>query len=198
MTESSNINVFNVHGKTLELANYEGPSDKGDAYQINKGEIKNRDQLLDYCDLLMPLRTAVYDLSHIFFEDKPAESDSYEDIEEFLEQLDEEEINILLKNIDEWIDTDLDDNDYDLTAMYHPFSGYDYAFYLFEGNSRSLSLYNHEEFNVNQVVDALNIYVVEGDHPGSSYLGAELGISVDEANNISSREGFPVKFVKSN
>ena len=76
ITESSNINIFNVHGKTLELANYEGPSDKGDAYQINKGEIKNRDQLLDYCDLLMPLRTDVYDLSHSFFEDKPAEGDS--------------------------------------------------------------------------------------------------------------------------
>ena len=85
MTENTEINTFNVHGKTLELANYEEPTDRSSAYQINKGEIKNRDQLLDYCDLLQPLADAVYNLSHDLFDDKPAEDSSYEYLEEFLE-----------------------------------------------------------------------------------------------------------------
>ena len=196
MAKNAEINTFNVHVKTLELANYDKPADRSSAYQINKGEIKTRDQLLDYCDLVQPLRVAVYGISLSSFEDKAADDYSYEDIEEFLDRLDENEFKNLLKEIDDWISGDLDGTDFENTPRYYPFSGYDYAFYLFEGNSRNLSLYDHVEFDVCEVEDALNIYVVEGDHPGSSYLGAELGIPVDEANEIAQKNGYPIKFIK--
>ena len=43
MIENTEINTFNVHGKTLELADYEGPIDRSSTYQINEGTIKTRD-----------------------------------------------------------------------------------------------------------------------------------------------------------
>ena len=113
-----------------------------------------------------------------------------------MDRLDENEFNKLLEEVNDWISGDLDDTDFEHSPIYSPFSGYDYAFYLFEGNSRNLSLYNHVEFDVFEIAEALNIYVVEGDHPGSSYLGAELGIPVEKANEIAKENGFPLKFVK--
>jgi hypothetical protein len=195
---SSKLNVFNVHGKTLELANYEERTDRSSAYQINKGEIKNRDQLLDYCQFLQPLADTIYSLSHDLFDDKQAEDSSYEYLEEFLERLDDNELKTLLKEVDDWLGAEMDigDFEYEDIPTKEPISGYKYAFNLFEGNTKNVSLYNHVEFDVFEAADALNIYVVEGDHPGSSYLGAELGIPVEKANEIAKEKGFPLKFVK--
>ena len=113
-----------------------------------------------------------------------------------MDRLDENEFNKLLKEAKDWISEDLDETDFENTPRYYFFSGYDYAFYLFEGNSRNLGLYDHVKFDVFEVEDALNIYVVEGDHPGSSYLGAELDIPVDEANEIAQKNGYPIMFIK--
>ena len=195
MTENSDINIFNVHFKTLELTNYEIPNDRCTYYQINEN-LKNKDYLLDYCEFLNPLCNYIYWLSQDFFEDKAAEQDSYEDIEGFLEKLDEVEFNIVLKKVNEWIDSGLDETDFEGAPLYYPKSGYGYAFYLFEGNSRNLNLFDHVEFDIEEVAEALNIYIVEGDHPGSNYLGAELGIPVDKANEIAKQKGFPIKFIK--
>ena len=82
MTETSDINIFNVHYKTLELTNYEMPNDRCTYYQINEN-LKNKDHLLDYCEFLNPLCNYIYWLSQDFFEDKAAEQDSYEDIEQY-------------------------------------------------------------------------------------------------------------------
>ena len=197
MTDSK-LTVFNVHGKTLELSGYQEPTDRISAYQINKGEIQTRDDLLHYCDTLQPLADEIYNISHNLFEDKMAEDSSYEYLEEFLGRLDENEFKTILKEVDNWLESDLDvgDFEYEDIPFKYPFSGYSYAFNLFEGNSKNLSLYDHVEFDVFQVAEALNIYIVEGDHPGSSYLGAELGIPVEKANEIAKEKGFPLKFVK--
>ena len=154
--------------------------------------------MLDYCDLLQPLADAVYNLSHDLFDDKPAEDSSYDYLEEFLESLDENELRTLLKEVDNWLGEDMDigDFEYEDIPTKDPISGYSYAFNLFEGNSRNVNLYNHIEFDVRKVSDSLNIYTVEGEHPGSSYLGAELGIPVDEANEIAQKNEFPIKFIQ--
>jgi hypothetical protein len=200
MTENSDINIFNVHYKTLELTNYEIPSDRSTYYQItnlkNKDNLLNKNYLLSYCDLINPLCNHIYWLSQDFFEDKAAEDYSYEDIESFLERLDEVEFNAVLKKVNEWIDSNIDETDFESTPRYYPKSGYSYAFYLFEGNSRNLCLFDHIEFDVEEVAEALDINIVEGDHPGSNYIGAELGIPVDKANEIAKQKGFPIHFVK--
>lgn len=55
-----------------------------------------------------------------------------------MDRLDENEFNKLLKEAKDWISEDLDETDFENTPRYYFFSGYDYAFYLFEGNSRNL------------------------------------------------------------
>ncbi len=45
------------------------------------------------------------------------------------------------------------------------------------------------------MMDALNISVIEGDRPGSTYYAAELGMDVDEANRLAEAKGWPVRFV---
>ena len=82
----------------------------------------------------------------------------------------------MLKKVNKWIDSGLYETDFEGVSLYYLRSGYGYAFYLFEENSRNLNLFDHVEFDIEEVADALDIYIVEGDHPGSSYLGAELGI----------------------
>ena len=121
MAEAEEINTFNVHGKTLELADYQGITDRSSAYQINKGEIKTHDQLLDYCNLVQPLCVAVYGISLSSFEDKAAEDYSPEDIEEFLDRLDENDLQ-LIKEVDDWISGDLDYTEFEHSPIYSPFS----------------------------------------------------------------------------
>ena len=47
------------------------------------------------------------------------------------------------------------------------------------------------------VLDALHVEIVEGEHPGSSYYAAELAIGVDEANRTAEEACIPVRFVAS-
>ena len=194
MTENTEINTFNVHGKILELANYELPSDRCTYYQINEN-IRNKDHLLNYCEWLDPLCNYIFDLSQDYFETDIAESNSFEDILKFLDHLDGICMNTLLLKVNEWINADLDTSEIESSPFNYPNSGLSYAYYLFAGNKK-YDLNQHIYFNLDKVIDALNIYVVEGDHPGSSYLGAELGIPVDEANEIAQKNGFPIKFIK--
>ena len=42
--------------------------------------------------------------------------------------------------------------------------------------------------------DALGVEVIEGQHPGSSYIGAELVGSVDDANDAARRLNLPIRF----
>lgn len=200
MTENSDINIFNVHYKTLELTNYETPKDRCTFYCINEN-IKDKDHLLDFYWFNFDGNTHIlcehiYWLSQNLYENKSAGSDAFEDIEKFIEQLNLDELNDFLNEINKWIDSGLDEDDFERKPQYYPYSGYDYAFYLFDGNSRNLHLFDHVDFDINEVAETLNIYIVEGDHPGSNYLGAELGISVDKANEIAKQKGFPVHFVK--
>ena len=196
MTSNSKINTFNVHHKTLELADYIAPN-KADAYDIYIEDIDDIDYLLTCCNEINSLCAYIYDLSHDLFKDRAASDWAHEEIKVFLKKLNQDELNVVLKHVRNWMDGPLDEDDYNNYRGYYPYSGYQYAFYLFQDEG-SKELEQHVYFDVHQVAEALNIYIVEGDHPGSSYLGAELGISVEEANNISKKEGFPLRFVKIN
>ena len=194
MNEDLYIDIFNVHDKTLELANYKLPNDRCTYYQINEN-IRNKNHLLDYCEWLNPLSDYIYYISQDYIETNIAESNSFEDISKFLNHLDEISMNSILSKVNEWINADIDTSDIESSIINYPNSGFDYAFYLFAGNKR-YNLSQHSFFKTDKISEALNIYVVEGDRPGSSYLGAELGIPVEKANEIAKEKGFPLKFVK--
>ena len=45
-----------------------------------------------------------------------------------------------------------------------------------------------------EVLDALGVVIVEGDHPGSDYFAAELRSEIDEANAKAWELGLPLRF----
>jgi len=47
-----------------------------------------------------------------------------------------------------------------------------------------------------ELLDAVGVVIVEGDHPGSSYYAAELRIDVDDANIAAKNLGLPFRFRK--
>ena len=47
-----------------------------------------------------------------------------------------------------------------------------------------------------QELKPFGVVIVEGDHPGSSYVGAELSMDVDEANELAIELGVPIRFVE--
>jgi hypothetical protein len=45
------------------------------------------------------------------------------------------------------------------------------------------------------VLDALGVVIIEGEHPGSTYYAAELVRDIDDANRAAKAAGLPVRFV---
>lgn len=45
-------------------------------------------------------------------------------------------------------------------------------------------------------LEPFEVGLVEGEHPGSSYVGAELHMPVEDANRLAARLGAPVRFVQ--
>jgi hypothetical protein len=56
--------------------------------------------------------------------------------------------------------------------------------------------YSYLQTQAWDVLDALSIKIIEGEHPGSTYFAAELHIDPDEANAIAERLGFVMRFVR--
>lgn len=59
------------------------------------------------------------------------------------------------------------------------------------GQGCALSFFDRFEYN-----EALNIRIVEGDCPGSSYFAAELCTTVEEANRIAADLRLPIRFAQ--
>ena len=182
--------IFNVHDYILELADFKKPN-RYETYSVSKNWLKDRNDILYYCDTIINFKTYLYHLSHELFQEKANEGDSYEDIESFLNSLTNEEFNKLLPHIISWFDDELDDDDMDddNSDAHIPTTGFQYAYRLFEGSFNSSDFDQHEGFDVDLVSKTLNIY--------STYdYTAEIEISVEEANKICEKESFPIKFVK--
>jgi hypothetical protein len=45
-----------------------------------------------------------------------------------------------------------------------------------------------------ETLAALGVVIVEGDHPGSTYVGAELRQPIEEANEVAADLGMPFRF----
>ena len=58
--------------------------------------------------------------------------------------------------------------------------------------SRAYTFFKSQD---DDLLDALGVVFVEGDHPGSTYFGAEFHGDIDEANRIAESENIPIRFV---
>ena len=47
-----------------------------------------------------------------------------------------------------------------------------------------------------KTLEPFGVVIIEGDHPGSSYVGAELSMDVSEANKLAIELGVPIRFVE--
>lgn len=70
----------------------------------------------------------------------------------------------------------------------------EWEYYYKTGNAQGAA-YDHFLREDPDLMDALGIVVIEGDHPGSTYYAAELNIAVEDANCIAAANGWSIRFV---
>jgi hypothetical protein len=60
------------------------------------------------------------------------------------------------------------------------------------GQGAALDFFRHQD----ETADLLDIALIEGDHPGSSYFAAELRTPIDGANAMAAEHGIPIRFAR--
>jgi hypothetical protein len=110
-----------------------------------------------------------------FDEDEPV-PDNWE---AWLVTADDGTVSLLIDRVNAWINGTPDEHDYEV-ANHCGFSGRGDALRYFR--------------DVFEYSDALDIVVVEGDCPGSSYFAAELRMDIDEANELAKELDIPIRF----
>ena len=100
---------------------------------------------------------------------------------DWLTGIDKKTFSSLRKRIKQWLseEPDWDERDYIHYTKFNEGAVFDYF------------AYEHPE-----VLDALDIYIIDGPYPGSNYRGAELGMPIDQANAIAEEMGLTFRFRK--
>lgn len=111
-----------------------------------------------------------------WFADNEPVPDNWED---WLTTADEGTVSLLIDRVNDWINDSPDESDYENADI----TGY-------SGRGQALRFFR-DECAAN---DTLNIVVVEGDCPGSSYFAAELRMPIEDANLLAAEEGLPIRF----
>ena len=101
------------------------------------------------------------------------------DWQTWLAQADSNTVDDLISETNDWLDGEPDERDWE-KANHRGYSG----------RGAALS-YFRDCFEDN---DLLDIVIVEGDCPGSSYFAAELRMSLPEANALVEEHGIPIRF----
>lgn len=107
------------------------------------------------------------------------DEDVPDDWEAWLMSADEETIDMLIDRVNDWINDIPDERDYEIANL----RGY-------SGRGDALRFFR-DDF---AYCDDLDIVVVEGDCPGSSYFAAELRKDIDEANALAQELDIPIRF----
>lgn len=92
---------------------------------------------------------------------------------------DEEAFAEIKDQLVEWLADDADSTDWE----YADLGGY-------TGRGDALEFFNQER----ETAKLLNIAIIYGAHPGSSYYAAELHMDVDAANALVEEQGLPIRF----
>ena len=99
---------------------------------------------------------------------------------EWTKTLDADTFKRLAESVSQWLDDPPDWNESEYFSSYA------------DGQSAALSFFRCQP---DSVLDALNVVIVEGEHPGSSYYAAELRASPDEANQAAVELNIPIRFL---
>jgi len=74
--------------------------------------------------------------------------------------------------VEDWLEEDIDWNQSD------------YFDAVSSGQGSAKGFFESEDLDV---IDALQIEIIEGDHPGSTYYAAEIRLNIDEANRVATK-----------
>ncbi len=193
---------------TLSIADYPDPKVRRDAYYLPNGWNESPSDLALAVNTCIPLSWLAADLHREALELKYqsawdswhavigcpgavmkimsntrkdwGDSDCPVVVQEWLEKLSPAEFEEAVLAVKDWLDTEPD-----WTSEYEYFD--DWA----DGQRAALSFFR--DFDLDSI-SSIDIDIVEGEHPGSTYYAAELVMHPDEANAIALREGVPLRF----
>jgi hypothetical protein len=180
---SSRWRLFEVDAYgTLSYANFEEPTTRREAYDLPPAAAIGADDIEDFEPLARHVERYFDDLVEADEEKLIASGiDPDRGWREWYESAGTDAHADVARSIDAWLD--------DRPA------GNEWEFYYTSGNAQGAAFYalQHE---AREVLDALSIKIIEGDHPGSTYYAAELRIAPAEANRIAKRLGLEMRFVR--
>ena len=193
---------------TLSVADYPDPKARRDAYDLPPGWNENPSDLALAVGSCIPLSWLAADLHREALETRYqsahdslleligcpgavmkimantrknwGDSDCPVVIQEWLENLGPAEFENAVAAVKDWLDTEPDWS-----------SEYEYFDSWADGQRAALNFFRDVDLDS---LSGINIDIVEGEHPGSTYYAAELVMHPDEANAIALREGIPLRF----
>ena len=193
---------------TLSVANYPDPKVRGDAYDLPLGWDENPSDLALAVNTCIPLSWFAADLHGEALETKYqsahdsllaligcpgavmkimantrknwGDSDCPIVVQDWLENLGPTDFENVVVAVKDWLDTEPD-----WTCEYEYFD--DWA----DGQRAALNFFRDIDLDS---LSGINVDIVEGEHPGSTYYAAELVMDPEEANVIALREGIPLRF----
>lgn len=172
----------------LALADWEPALDRFTAYDVVSEDLDPQGtRFADRLWQLEPLRVEVAE----FLRDQHeahTEADLNDDwdydekaVERLVRAADLPTLSALHQHLLAWFAEDLTSEECDGNDIVRPVDSKQWAFWIW-GDLEGLN-------------DAFNIEIVEGEHPGSSYYAARMGLSVEEANGVANQLGLPVTFL---
>ena len=180
--------VFSVDSYgTISVGDYEEPGSRAELYGID-AEWSTREELAECIRSEWQFESIAEDAfsNSVSFLNKHAESgaeDDYDSWEEWLAAADDEVVDDLGYQIRKWLETKPD-----LGAEYEWLPPMN----TLTPGSRAYSFFKSQD---EELLDALGVVFVEGDHPGSTYFGAELHYDLAEVNDCAIRRSIPIRFV---
>lgn len=180
--------LVDTHGE-LSLADWEPALDRFTAYDVAPEDLDPREaRFADRLWQLDPLRVEV---AEFFREQQEAYGqfdmgqDDWDYDEEAVMRLvgasNRPTLAALRKHLLAWFAEDVSSEERDRNDIVRPVDGRQWAFRMFWSDVDGLG-------------EAFDIVVIEGEHPGSSYYAAQMGLSVVEANRVARQLGLPITF----
>jgi hypothetical protein len=193
---------------TLSVADYPEPKLRSDVYNINSDWNESPAALALAAESCIPLSWLAADLHREAIEQKLdsiseslheligcqgaaqkilsnvrnncGDSDCPEVVQEWLGNLNHGEFESVVQDIERW-----------LAAEPNWAYEYDYFDDWADGQRAALNFFRNLDL---ESISGINIEIIEGEHPGSTYYAAELTMDPEEANAIAESEAIPLRF----
>jgi hypothetical protein len=193
---------------TLSVADYPDPKVRRDAYDLPLGWNENPSDLALAVNTCIPLLWFAADLHREALETKYqsardslleligcpgavmkimantrknwGDSDCPVVVQDWLENLGPTDFEDAVVAVKDWLDTEPD-----WTSEYEYFDDWT------DGQRAALNFFRDIDL---ESLSGINIDIIEGEHPGSTYYAAELNMDPFEANAIALRESIPLRF----